>query len=841
MGKPLHVLMIEDSEDDVLLAIHALKQGGYDPVYERVETPAEMMAAIQRETWDIVLADYVMPQFSGLAAIKLLQETGLDVPFIMVSGKIGEETAVDALKAGAHDCVMKKNLIRLVPAVERALEQAVMRVRERQVTQHQKLYYRLLDLMNNPSELANLISNIVSLVQETTGIEAVAIRLQNGEDFSFYETSGFTPQFLKAEESLCSQDAGGEIVRDAQGKPLLVCMCGMVLTGRTDPSNPYFTAGGSFWTNSVSKFLTSATAEDHQTASMNNCQMAGYESVALLPLKSGDQMVGLLQFNDKRPDRFSLEEIQFLESIGITIGIAVDRQRTIDALKNSEKKYRELANFLPIIIFEADREGRIITLNRTAFAFFGFTQGDLDREIHVKQIVPPQYREKIKNDFLQLMAGNALIEREYILSKVDGSAFPALIFSAPIVQEDLITGFRCAVIDITEIKRSQENSRVSEEKYRSIYENALEGIYQITPAGRFLTANPALARMIGFETSEEMMASITDVTHQFFVHPEQRRVLLDLFKNTGVVADFEFEAHRRDDTVIWVSINAHAVKNKEGEIIYHEGTMEDITKQKEIEEQLRQAYLVLHETNDRLIEADKLAAVGTLAAGVAHEILNPVNIIAVGIAALESTQALAEPVKEAFGIFRRQIDRVVRITRDLQQFSRRSAGEMELTDVCELIQATLSLCEPRLKVEQVMMELDCDDALPKIAMDRNRMEQVFLNLINNAVDAMAEQDKKVLHISTKGIGISEPGNSASRVLIAICDLGHGIRDEDLKRIFDPFFTTKKVGKGTGLGLSICHTIVQNHGGRIWADNNESGGATFFVELPMEFGQGQPIA
>ena len=836
MGKPLRVLMVEDSEEDVLLVIHALEQGGYDPVYERVETPDDMAAALHRETWDIVLSDYTMPRFSGPAAIKLLKETGLNVPLILVSGKMGEETAVEALKAGAHDYVMKNNLIRLAPAVERALEETTARIRDRQAAQRQALYTRLLDVLNNPDELGNLIRNIISLVRENTGIEAVAIRLHKGEDFPYYETSGFTPHFLKTAKSLCVRDAAGEIIRDAHGKPLLECMCGNVLSGRTDPSQPYFTEGGSFWTNSTSKLLASAPQEDRQPERMNRCQSVGYESVALIPLKSGDKTIGLLQFNDKRPDRFSPESIHFLESIGASIGIAVNRQRTMEALRNSEKKYRALVDFLPITILETDREGKIITVNRTASALFGLTHDDLGRGTSIHQLVSPKDLEKIKDHFLKLKAGNARVDGEYTLSMLDGSEFPAHLFSTPIVQKGRITGFRCAVIDATEIKQAQDACRMSEEKYRSISENALEGFFQNTPDGRLVSANAAFARMIGYESPEEMTAAAFTFARHYYVNPEARKELVSLLKERGSVNGFEFEAYRKDGSKMWASTKVRAVKNEKGDILYHEGFVEDITKRRETDEQLRQAYLVLHETSDRLIETDKLAAVGTLAAGVAHEILNPVNIIATGIAALGITQELSEPVKEAFAIFRRQIDLIVRITRDLQQFSRRSAGEVELTDVRELIRYTLSLCEPRYKMEKVTQEIECDDAVPKIAMDRNRMGQVFLNIFNNAVDAMEGKDTKALRIRIKGV--SEPGTGANRVLIAISDLGGGIAAEDLNRIFDPFFTTKKVGKGTGLGLSISHSIVQNHGGRIWAENNSSGGTTFFVELPVELGQDQ---
>jgi DNA-binding NtrC family response regulator len=130
MGKPLRVLVIEDSEDDTLLVIRALQKGGYDPVYERVETRDAMHQALERETWDIIISDYKMPHFSGLAALKLYKEKGLNIPFIIVSGTIGEEAAVAAMVSGAHDYVMKNNLLRLVPVIQRELRDTESR-RER--------------------------------------------------------------------------------------------------------------------------------------------------------------------------------------------------------------------------------------------------------------------------------------------------------------------------------------------------------------------------------------------------------------------------------------------------------------------------------------------------------------------------------------------------------------------------------------------------------------------------------------------------------------------------------------------------------------------------------------
>ena len=127
MAKTLHLLIIEDSDDDVLLLVRELRRGGYEPVFTHIQSREEMKDALCREAWDIIISDYVMPQFSGLDALHLLQESGLDIPFIIVSGNIGEDIAVNAMKAGANDYLIKGNLARLVPAVEREMRDAGVR------------------------------------------------------------------------------------------------------------------------------------------------------------------------------------------------------------------------------------------------------------------------------------------------------------------------------------------------------------------------------------------------------------------------------------------------------------------------------------------------------------------------------------------------------------------------------------------------------------------------------------------------------------------------------------------------------------------------------------------
>ena len=146
--KKLHVLIVEDSEDDALLLVRELRRGGYELVFERVETPESMKEALEKGKWDIIISDFILPRFSGLAALDVLKRSGIDLPFIIVSGKIGENTAVDAMRAGAHDYIMKENLKRLPPAVERELREAVTRRERKAADETLKSYTARLELMN---------------------------------------------------------------------------------------------------------------------------------------------------------------------------------------------------------------------------------------------------------------------------------------------------------------------------------------------------------------------------------------------------------------------------------------------------------------------------------------------------------------------------------------------------------------------------------------------------------------------------------------------------------------------------------------------------------------------
>ena len=237
-----------------------------------------------------------------------------------------------------------------------------------QTEQYQNLATHILELLNQAGNRTDLIKDILFLIKAITGFEAVGIRLREGDDFPYYETIGFSKDFVKAERYLCARDQTGEFIRDSEGNPYLECMCGNIICGRTNPSLPFFTEGGSFWTNSTTELLASTTTEDRQGRTRNRCNGEGYESVALIPLRYNKKIIGLLQLNDIRKNMFTSELISFFEGVGSSIGIALNLKQTEDNILQSKQDFYTIDE--TIITFH-DKNFNIIRANKTAQKILG--------------------------------------------------------------------------------------------------------------------------------------------------------------------------------------------------------------------------------------------------------------------------------------------------------------------------------------------------------------------------------------------------------------------------------------------------------------------------------------
>ncbi len=265
-------------------------------------------------------------------------------------------------------------------------------------------------------------------------------------------------------------------------------------------------------------------------------------------------------------------------------------------------------------------------------------------------------------------------------------------------------------------------------------------------------------------------------------------------------------------------------------------------------EKLQNSMVELHEAQDLVLRSEKLASIGRLAAGVCHEILNPLNIISGHVQALMLERGEDSGLNEDMNSIMEEIGRIEKIVGGLLKFSRKEDMELKFSNVNEDLESVLAIMENDILLDNINISRAFDPKIPKIKIDANRMRQVFLNLINNARHAM-EEKAGTLTVSTEIIDkdFSSHSNEVSDfeyldtdenghigvIRIKISDTGTGIKPEDMVKLFDPFFTTKPEDKGTGLGLSVCYTIIEKHQGTIRVESEYGRGATFIIDLPIK--------
>ena len=388
-------------------------------------------------------------------------------------------------------------------------------------------------------------------------------------------------------------------------------------------------------------------------------------------------------------------------------------------------------------------------------------------------------------------------------------------------ERDILQAVADTLAGIIHRRKVELQHQRAEEKYRSIFENAVEGIFQSSLDGRFLTVNPALAKMFGYESPEEMIRSTTDIQHQLYVHSPRRLELLREVKARGVVTGFESQAYRRDGSIIWLSENVRAVRNENGELLYLEGTIENITQSKELERQL--------------LQAQKLESLGTLASGVAHDFNNILAIILGHATAMEvSTQNAPALIPHHVAAVKKASLRAVAVVKQLLTFARKTDAKLEpvhLDAVVGEIEKMVQETFPR----TIVFTTSYPSTVPPVLGDATQLYQVLLNLCVNARDAMPSGGQLSLTVSVvagREVRRRYPKAQAEKyVKVAVSDTGIGMDEITLQKIFDPFFTTKGPGKGTGLGLAVVYGIIESHNGFVDVSSAVGKGTTFTLYLP----------
>lgn len=483
--------------------------------------------------------------------------------------------------------------------------------------------------------------------------------------------------------------------------------------------------------------------------------------------------------------------------------------RDVTALRKNEARFTELFESLHEGIYIATPEGAIIDVNPALVRMLGYDSKSEVLQRNVEEILVDRDARKAFKE--QVERQTMPQGREIILVRKDGTSI--VCFSTATAVRDAggnVLRYQGAVMDITERRDMERKLHQQQEFARRLVDSFPDLILVLDTSAHYTFISPSIKDVLGFDADETPDMILGDRTHT-----EDRPALRSLFDEilAGRQSFASLEVRVRHKQGDWRRLRCHfsALHSETGAI---EGVVisgRDVTELKRLEEQL--------------IQAEKLAAMGQMLAGVAHELNNPLTAILGVTELLRERQGFEDAAKRQLELTHRQARRAARIVQNLLEFSRPASPQKKSLDVNSVIERTVQLHEHSLRRNAVEVDFRPQPGIPGVVGDANQLIQVFLNLVTNAEQAIREvRDTGRIQIRIARV--------EDRVCISLQDDGVGIKPEAIPRIFDPFYTTKRPGGGTGLGLSICMSIVREHGGTIEAEALPGGGSAFLVYLPV---------
>ncbi|HYW35005.1 MAG TPA: ATP-binding protein [Balneolaceae bacterium] len=358
----------------------------------------------------------------------------------------------------------------------------------------------------------------------------------------------------------------------------------------------------------------------------------------------------------------------------------------------------------------------------------------------------------------------------------------------------------------------QEKLETTEGYYRDIVTHSADAIITLDIDGTITSWNRGAENILGWKSDEMVGESVEKIIPQELLEMGELKCIETGLHKVGDVTNYETERLHKDGSKVLVSLTESLIRNEKGEIIGRSKILRDLTDLKMKEEQIQ--------------HSERLATLGHMAAGVAHEVGNPLTSIS-SLVQVCQRKTSDEFIQEQLSRVHNHIQRITNIVRDLVDFSRPSSNQKEMMQVNEIINNSVGLLKHDARCRDVDFQLDLTASLPKTEGVPDYFNQVMVNLLLNAVDAMEDVKKKDRRV------IISSWEEKRNIKISIEDVGKGIKEEHMPHIFEPFFTTKEVGSGTGLGLSVTHGIINKMGGTIRANSTYGEGTTFTIKLPKK--------
>jgi PAS domain S-box-containing protein len=543
-------------------------------------------------------------------------------------------------------------------------------------------------------------------------------------------------------------------------------------------------------------------------------------AILCLPLINQGKLIGLLYLeNNLTPRVFTPERVTVLKVLASQAAISLENTRLYGDLADREAKIRRLVDANIIGIFVGDLvEGRVVEANDAFLRIIGYEREDLiSGRVHRNELTPSEWRERDIRTLAELNSAGTVrpFEKEYF--RKDGSRVPVLV-GLTLFKEgsNEVVAF---VLDLTERKRVEEALRKSERSLRSAIDGIPGLVGMLAPNGEVEAVNRQILEYSG-RSLEELKDWGTNGT----VHPEDLPHYVEVvMKSIAAGVPFETEARLRrfDGEYRWFDIRCVPIRDDSGRITRWYFLTTDI-------EDRTQARARLQQMQSDFAHMNRVSTMGELAASLAHEILHPIatarNNARAGMRFLQMSPPNLDEVAEALDCVVRDTDRAKDIVSRMRDQIKKSPPRRDAFDLNEALREAIVMVRSAIAKNRITVNTNLMDGLGPVRGDRVQVQQVVLNLVLNAVEAMGsvETEARELLIST--------AQDSTGVLVAVRDSGPGIDPRNLDRVFEPFYTTKT--SGVGMGLSICRSIIDGHGGRLSVSANEPQGTVFQFTLPV---------
>jgi PAS domain S-box-containing protein len=757
MRHPLRILSVEDDPKDAALIQDLLETEGILCEITRVDTEAALLASLEQGGIDLILADYSLPSFDGISALKFAMETCPDVPFIFVSGTLGEEVAIEALKIGATDYVLKTRLSRLVPSMVRALREATQKAERKRAEE---------------------------ALRQSQAYLAEAQRLSHAGSFGWKPSTG---EINWSEETF----------RIFQYDPAMKPTVELVLQ-RVHPEDAALVK------QTIERASRDAKDFAHEYRLVMPDGFIKYVRVvahALSDESNGIEFVGAVMDSPEskraekklRRSEESLLEAQKLSHTGSWRHDVATGDVTV-----SPEIYR-------IHDIKPDDDP-----TNTEFFFARFHPEDRKRVVDLFERAEIEKTE-FKVDYRILLSGGTI---KYLHT----TGHPVLNESGDLLE------FVGTAMDVTAAKQAEEALRRSESYLADAQKLTCTGSWAWNVATRqSVYWSQENYHLFGFDPQAGIPS---DEAFYQRVHPEDRdRVRREVFlerPDEGSHFDVDFRIVLPGGTIKYVRSTGHPVRNISGDVLEYVGTSIDVTERKRADEERER----LRQVQADLAHLSRVTTMGELTASLAHEIRQPISAALTNAKTCLRWLGRDEPqVAEACEAASRLVKDVTRAADIIGRISslfKKGALQRELVDVNELIREMIVLLRSEASRYSISIRTELAEGLPLVMADRVQLQQVFMNLMLNGIDAMKE--------TTGGGELTIKSEACdAQLLISVNDTGVGLPPEQAEQIFQAFFTTKD--KGTGMGLPISRSIIESHDGRLWATGAPGNGATFQFTLP----------